>query len=608
MPKIVLSYRHKDAAGMARLFFEELKARYGAASVFMDVDIPYGLNYRTHIEQVLRDCNILVAIIGPKWLGPRRARIKQAEDPVRLELETALKCNIEIIPVLVDGASMPTTAQLPDSLQDFHFRNAARVDAGPDFRAHVDSLIAQIDKDIGWPPAGAAPVAASVAPAQTTPAQSTPVQTTPAAAGPAGGTVASAGAPAVAPPPSPPVAPSVAPIDPAGTTAKPTPDPGIRRHFPSIPWSKVGRALAAIVLALLCSYFLSRFGALHRIEQMVLDWEMSSGHAAGDIAVVAISDFEYNNRFAATSPLDPKELRNLIDAIARSGPRAIGIDIDTSHAKFRDFKLDPAWPPIVWERDLLSQRSGAELEPTDILGGQDPALNAASGIPMLLDDAADKVTRLYTRCIETKAGPVPSFVFAAAVAFRDGSTRRIATLCKGQDKGLVQPFYISYATDWTAIPAEQVRFRSGLKANGGQEQSMPELKGKLVLLGGTFLDVDRHFTPIGTVPGVLVLANAIQTELSGEALAAYPRWGLLLLEFGVALVFFLIIRIWESSMSKTVVFGLLIGLALSCAASFVMFHSLARVTAFLPTLVALLIIEVIEHVRHRSLHHAAHAK
>src|SRR5262249_28873783 len=67
----------------------------------------------------------------------------------RLEIETALGNGIEILPILVDGARMPEKANLPDSLKDFHFLNAARIDAGQDFRSQIDSLIGHIDQCTG---------------------------------------------------------------------------------------------------------------------------------------------------------------------------------------------------------------------------------------------------------------------------------------------------------------------------------------------------------------------------------------------------------------------------------------------------------------------------
>jgi len=284
----------------------------------------------------------------------------------------------------------------------------------------------------------------------------------------------------------------------------------------------------------------------------------------------------------------------------------IGVDIDTSHPQFRDLKPDPGWPPVIWERDVANFATGGEFEPADVLGGQDPSLNRASGIPALLDDAEDRVTRLYTRCIATKAGPEPSFVFAAAQAFRDGTTARIADLCRDNAPDREQPSFIQYSTVWTSIPAAQVHLRSDTKENGGQGQAIVELKDKLVLLGGTYRDVDRHFTPLGTLPGVLVLANAVQTELNGGAAQAYPRWALFLLEFGSGAVLVLIFQIWELSLGRMLVLGPAMVLGLSLALSMIAFHSWSRVTSFAPTLLAILIFEIFEHVRHKSIFSVAH--
>jgi hypothetical protein len=154
-PKIVISYRRQDSPGMMRAIFERLTLAYGKDSVFVDIDIPYGTNFRSHIDEALQGCDILVAVIGRGWLGAGRrgrSRIKEEDDWVRLEVETALKRGIAVIPVLVDGASMPAPAQLPDSLREFHFINAATVDGGRDFSAHMRALIHRMDEVVGIAP------------------------------------------------------------------------------------------------------------------------------------------------------------------------------------------------------------------------------------------------------------------------------------------------------------------------------------------------------------------------------------------------------------------------------------------------------------------------
>jgi hypothetical protein len=142
--KIVMSYRRKDSQSTTRAIFERLEHEFGVGSVFMDVNIPLGTDFRAYIDDILKQCDILIAVVGRKWLGGKRngqARILDEDDFVRLEIETAIQRKTVIIPVLVDGASMPTKAHLPVSMREFAFRHAAKVDTGRDFPGHMNVLI-----------------------------------------------------------------------------------------------------------------------------------------------------------------------------------------------------------------------------------------------------------------------------------------------------------------------------------------------------------------------------------------------------------------------------------------------------------------------------------
>lgn len=147
MPKIVVSYRRADSAAIAGRIFDRLTTQYGDDSVFMDVDnIPFGTDFRHHIRQVLETSDIFIAVVGPHWSGTEGAnRIREEADPVRVEVETALARGMPIIPLLVDGARMPTVADLPESLQAFAYLNAAPIDIGRDFRLHMDRVIRSVD-------------------------------------------------------------------------------------------------------------------------------------------------------------------------------------------------------------------------------------------------------------------------------------------------------------------------------------------------------------------------------------------------------------------------------------------------------------------------------
>src|SRR5262245_17340226 len=124
MAKIVVSYRRADSAAIAGRIFDRLVSHYGEDAVFMDVDdIPFGIDFRQHIKGVLESCDVLLAVVGPRWAGlsAEGARIKDAADPVRVEVESALQRGLPVIPVLVDGARMPAASELPEALQPFAF-------------------------------------------------------------------------------------------------------------------------------------------------------------------------------------------------------------------------------------------------------------------------------------------------------------------------------------------------------------------------------------------------------------------------------------------------------------------------------------------------------
>jgi TPR repeat protein len=139
-------------------------ARYGRDAIFRDIDnIPIGVDFRGHVDQVLGASDVVLAVVGPQWRGSPAApeRIDDEADPVRVEIEAALRKGAPLIPVLVLGAQMPSATQLPESLKDFAFRNAVRLDAGQDFDVHMARLTRAMDRVLGVPAAAAGGSAAA---------------------------------------------------------------------------------------------------------------------------------------------------------------------------------------------------------------------------------------------------------------------------------------------------------------------------------------------------------------------------------------------------------------------------------------------------------------
>lgn len=148
MTQIFLSYRRADSDVIVGRIRDRLAQAYGNKSIFVDIDnIPFGVDFRSHVKEILLRGDLMVAVIGPNWIGRDehgRSRLDDDTDPVRLELEAALERKLPIIPVLVHGATMPKASDLPPSLRDFAFYNAANVDSGRDFHPHLDRLINSI--------------------------------------------------------------------------------------------------------------------------------------------------------------------------------------------------------------------------------------------------------------------------------------------------------------------------------------------------------------------------------------------------------------------------------------------------------------------------------
>ena len=144
---IAISYRREDSTPIAGRLFDRLEAEFGRGNVFMDFDsIPYGVDFREHIQQSLSQARALVVIIGPHWCesptGVRR--IDDANDFVRLEVRCALQRAIPVIPVLVNNTIMPKAEDLPADIEGLAFRNALVLDTGIDFHHHTTRLISGV--------------------------------------------------------------------------------------------------------------------------------------------------------------------------------------------------------------------------------------------------------------------------------------------------------------------------------------------------------------------------------------------------------------------------------------------------------------------------------
>jgi hypothetical protein len=139
MTKIFISYRRDDTLHAAGRVHDRLATEFGRDVLFMDVDaIPIGANFASVLSDEVAKCDVLLALVGPRWL--QQDRLNDANDFVRIEIATALARNIIVIPVLFDGTRVPMPNELPADLQDLSLRNAVEV-RGTSFHADMDRLV-----------------------------------------------------------------------------------------------------------------------------------------------------------------------------------------------------------------------------------------------------------------------------------------------------------------------------------------------------------------------------------------------------------------------------------------------------------------------------------
>jgi TIR domain len=147
---IFISYRRGSTAAFAGRLFDRLSAQFGKERTFMDVDgIEPGEDFVEVLESRLTDTVAMVVLIGRDWVnvkdGNGRTRLENPDDFVRLEVATALRRKVRVIPVLMDDAVMPTTQELPEDLAALSRRQAIEVSHAK-FHQDVSRLVTVLEK------------------------------------------------------------------------------------------------------------------------------------------------------------------------------------------------------------------------------------------------------------------------------------------------------------------------------------------------------------------------------------------------------------------------------------------------------------------------------
>jgi TIR domain len=173
MPGIFINYRRDDAPGVAGRLYDHLARSFSHGEIFIDVDaIKPGLDFVKQLDAQVSQCDVLLAIIGPHWLNAAddkgRRRLEGDHDYVRIEIASALKRDIPVIPVLIDGALMPSEAELPEDLASLARRHALEL-RHTRFASDAEAIVAALraalpkaKKSLLWPLVAAAVAACIV--------------------------------------------------------------------------------------------------------------------------------------------------------------------------------------------------------------------------------------------------------------------------------------------------------------------------------------------------------------------------------------------------------------------------------------------------------------
>lgn len=142
---VMLSFRHEELDAASRLA-DWLGDHFGGSRVFIDTRIQGGDRFPVEIEAAIRDCDVVVAVIGPAW----RDDLDQPDDWVRRELRLALEVEKLIVPVLLGGVEPPGAAELPPDLAPL--AEAQMVPIGVrSYRDNVAELVAVLERHISAP-------------------------------------------------------------------------------------------------------------------------------------------------------------------------------------------------------------------------------------------------------------------------------------------------------------------------------------------------------------------------------------------------------------------------------------------------------------------------
>lgn len=307
------------------------------------------------------------------------------------------------------------------------------------------------------------------------------------------------------------------------------------------PFLKVLRhQLPVLVVFSLLTLALEHMGWLNAFESFALDSLVlfRGQKPPSNVVIVTIDDEDYRTVFGGKSPLDADRLREVLAAIAAGKPRAIGVDVDNSDARFADRN----WPLAVWARDgypLSAEggHDGYEIVRLPILGGEfseraeghEIVTDPPSGLVLFPQDH-DGVVRRYQRYFHSPKAEPPSPLAGEVDSLPWAIAKRYARATRASTQGpcpeceRIEALEAQAGADALVLnfAGEQYRFnRLNVRnlltaASKDYWANQSPLRDTIVIVGGTYRAArDEYITPVGPRYGVELVAQAVASELQG---------------------------------------------------------------------------------------------
>ena len=160
MATVFINYRTGDGQDMATLLETKLAEVFGPDQVFLDSKgLPPGRPFPEELHRRLRECAVLLVLIGDNWLSVRdgngNRRIDGDEDYVRVEIRESIRRSKVVLPILLNAAPLPSRDELPPDialLSLFQFRRLRARESTIDL-PEIIRVVGEHVPRLGAPPA-----------------------------------------------------------------------------------------------------------------------------------------------------------------------------------------------------------------------------------------------------------------------------------------------------------------------------------------------------------------------------------------------------------------------------------------------------------------------